>query len=151
VNSWLIPTCRASAARLSLNKGHPTMRRPQGAAAVWIHSLAVTMFTRTGHVRIATKGWGDIPLRPGFLFLERGTPPAFAGGTSSRPHDQAYSTAGAFLREGGVCWEGATFAGPLPEQQTTADYRGQQTRGVSPTTTTRRGLVLSAVYHVIRT
>ena len=40
-----------------------------------------------------------------------------------------------FLREGGVA-EGSTCAGTVPEQETTADYRGQQDRGTSPTVTT---------------
>jgi hypothetical protein len=69
--------------------------------------------------------------RQNFYFWNGGLPPTFASGISSRPHDLAYSTAGAFLARGG----GRTCAGPVPEQETTADYMGQQTRGVSPTAT----------------
>ena len=36
-----------------------------------------------------------------FYFWNGGLSPAFSSGMSSRPHDPAYSTAGAFLREGG--------------------------------------------------
>jgi hypothetical protein len=43
----------------------------------------------------------DISLTPEFYFLERGTHTRIFQRTSSRPHDPAYSTAGAFLREGG--------------------------------------------------
>jgi hypothetical protein len=42
----------------------------------------------------------DISLTLEFLFLERGLPPAFSSGTSSRPRNQAYSTAGPFRFRG---------------------------------------------------
>jgi serine/threonine protein kinase len=46
-----------------------------------------------------------------FIFWNGGLPPAFSCGISSRPHDQAYSTAGAFLREAGAGGRGE----PVPE------------------------------------
>jgi hypothetical protein len=55
----------------------------------------------------------DISLRQQFLFLERGLPPALSSGIGSPPRDLAYSTAGAFLREGGVFWGAA--GRPLPD------------------------------------
>ena len=51
------------------------------------------------------------PSRQNFYFLERGTPTRISSsGISSRPNDPAYSTAGAFLREGG-----APRDAPMPE------------------------------------
>jgi hypothetical protein len=80
-------------------------------------------------VRPATSQVGTtFPSRQNFYFRNGGLPPAFSGGTSSRPRNQAFSRAPRpFLRRGGARDDGVTFAGPLPEQETTGDNMGQQT------------------------
>jgi hypothetical protein len=119
-------TAHSPAARLG--RGGRALLLRSCPTADWIHPLAAALLALTSASRRHKSGGDDISPHARILFLKRGPDPHFPAARARALMTRPIPRPGPSWAKGGFEGGGrATFAGPLPEQETTADYMGRQT------------------------